>query len=672
MSVRPVEGGLDIVLGGRLLVRHRADRPWLYAGRGEERIAMRRGHFDIEDYVVERVPLVLAAIEDGDASGRLVFHRPDGAAALEAVWREEAGRLVLSFTAMDPSCNRLWVRLEAEAGEAVWGCGEQFSYFNLRGRHFPLWTREPGVGRDRASLAAYYADLHAGAGGDYHTTYYPQPTFLSSRRYACHVETSAYADFDFRHAEFHELQVWAVPERLEFSVADRIAGLVEGLSLRFGCQPPLPDWVHDGVILGLKRGEKAGLALLDKVLAHGVPVSALWCEDWVGLRVTEFGQRLFWDWRWNPARYPTLERTIAGLKARGIRFLGYVNPYLCVDGTRFAEAAARGFLVRTADGAFYRLDFGGFECAMVDFTDPHAAAWFKDTILRAAMLDFGLDGWMADFGEYLPTDAVLANGVDGSLMHNRWPVLWARVNAEAVAEAGRRDDVLFFMRAGFTGIQAHCPLLWAGDQLVDFSRHDGMGTALCAALSSGLLGNAFHHSDIGGYTSLFGTTRSAELFLRWAEMAVFSAAMRTHEGNRPDENFQIHQDAGALAIFARLVRLHVALKPYLRALVDEAGRRGLPLQRPLVLHFEDDPAIWSIQDAYLFGPDMLVAPVLAAGVDRRDVILPQGARWRHLWSGEAFEGGQTVSIPAVLGYPPAFSRTDSAFAALFCSLTDVV
>ena len=106
------------------------------------------------------------------------------------------------------------------------------------------------------------------------------------------------------------------------------------------------------------------------------------------------------------------------------------------------------------------------------------------------------------------------------------------------------------MRAGFTGVQRHCPLLWAGDQSVDFSRHDGLVTVICGALSSGLLGNAFHHSDIGGYTSLFGNVRTAELIQRWAEMAAFTPVMRTHEGNRPRENLQVDQDAAVLAHFA--------------------------------------------------------------------------------------------------------------------------
>ena len=218
-------------------------------------------------------------------------------------------------------------------------------------------------------------------------------------------------------------------------------------------------------------------------------------------------------------------------------------------------------------------------------------------------------------------------------MHNAWPTIWAEVNADAIARAGRTGDALFFMRAGFTGVQRACPLLWAGDQCVDFSRHDGLPSVICGALSSGLLGNAYHHSDIGGYTSLFGNVRTAELLQRWTEMAAFTPVMRTHEGNRPGDNLQIDQSPEVLAHFARFTRIWCHLAPYLRALSEQAATRGLPLQRPLFLEFPDDPAGYTIQDAYLYGPDLLVAPVHAAGLTNWCVHLPAGSAWTHVWSG---------------------------------------
>lgn len=671
MSLILSEGGFDLVLEGRLLLRHRPDAPLCYVGTGNARMDMYRGNFDIEDYVSERIGLAHADVNTDGAGWKIALAPAKGSAPLLTLTVQPSGDdLSLAFSSTDRKLNRFWLRVVADAEECLWGGGEQMSYFDMRGRRFPLWTSEPGVGRDKTSYLTFQADVSGKAGGDYYNTNYPQPTYLSSRRYALHVETTAYSVFDFRHTDFHEIEVWEIPGEIRLFARPDFAGLVSALSERFGRQPPLPDWAGSGAIIGLKEGEKS-FERLEKYIRAGAAVSALWCEDWVGIRETSFGKRLFWDWQANEARYPGLKQRIAALAQRGIRFMGYVNPYLCIDGPLFAEAEAAGYLARTAEGRTYLVDFGEFDCGVVDFTVAAAADWFADRIIGRNMIDFGLSGWMADFGEYLPIDLKLANGADARLMHNAWPTIWAEVNARAVENRGRTGDVTFFMRAGFTGVQRHCPLLWAGDQSVDFSRHDGLVTVICGALSSGLLGNAYHHSDIGGYTSLFGNVRTAELIMRWSEMAAFTPVMRSHEGNRPTQNLQIDQDEVVLAHFARMTQLHVHLAPYLRSLVEDAGRSGLPVQRALFLHYPDDRATYRIQDSYLYGPDLLVAPVHQAGAETRSLYLPAGDSWIHLWSGERFAGGQDITVPAPLGAPPVFRREGSAFTPLFEGLADL-
>jgi alpha-glucosidase len=162
--------------------------------------------------------------------------------------------------------------------------------------------------------------------------------------------------------------------------------------------------------------------------------------------------------------------------------------------------------------------------------------------------------------------------------------------------------------------------------------------------------------------------RTAELFMRWAEMAAFTAVMRTHESNRPSDNLQVDDDPAVLAHFARMTRIYRHLTPYRRQLVAEAGVRGLPLQRPLFLHFEADPACMTIQDAFLLGPDLLVAPVHRAGAETWSAYLPEGAGWRHVWSGQSFAGGQSVTVEAALGSPPVFAREERPYISLFAGL----
>ena len=194
---------------------------------------------------------------------------------------------------------------------------------------------------------------------------------------------------------------------------------------------------------------------------------------------------------------------------------------------------------------------------------------------------------------------------------------------------------------------------------------------MTAALSAGLVGNAYSHSDCGGYTSLLGNVRSEELMERWCELAAFAPVMRSHEGNRPDDNLQYDSTPRLLASFAAWSRVHAALAPYVRTLLDEATATGLPLQRPLFHDYPDDPALIAVQDPYLYGADLMVAPVIEEGARARSVILPGEKAWRHAWSGEDYPPGwHTISAP--IGAPPLFYRLDSAHAALFARLPEVL
>ncbi|ODS59751.1 MAG: alpha-glucosidase [Erythrobacter sp. SCN 68-10] len=647
-------GGFDLLLGERAILTHRPDAPALALGCGAPEITMVRGNFRLGDRLSPAAPLGKCSIHDA-AHAETVS--ADGSARLAL--RLEGQRLLLSAPAPH---DRITVDFALGEGDVLWGGGEQMSYLALSGRNFPIWTSEPGVGREPGTPLTDQASADGSfAGGDYWTTNYPEPTVLCSAGWALSLANSEYVELDAREPGRLRVHVWSGEVAIDLFEGVP-ADLTRQLGQRFGPRPALPDWALGGAVVGLKQGERS-FDRLEKLIAAGAAISGLWCEDWVGIRETSFGRRLFWDWQWNPARYPDLPGRIEALKARGIRFLGYVNPYLAVDGPLYPEAAEQGFFARRLDSEQpYLVDFGEFDAGVVDFTNPEAAAWFAEEVIGKRMLDFGLDGWMADFVEYLPTDLRLHDG-DPMQEHNRWPVRWAEINARAVASRGKTGDVLWFMRAGHRGVQAHCPLLWAGDQSVDFSRHDGIGTVVTAALSSGLVGNAFSHSDVGGYTSLFGNVRTAELILRWYELGAFSPVFRTHEGNRPDDNLQIDSTPELIAGFVRWSRVHEALAPYLRHLVSEAQTSGLPAQRALFLHYPEDCETFTIQDQFLYGADLLVAPVIQAGARMRKVYLPDGD-WRHLWSGQDVAPGWH-EVAAPIDTPPVFYRPGSAFAALF-------
>lgn len=658
--IEPLKDGFCLKFMGRNILTHSLNSPSVVIAVGNPNILMERGNFKIDD-----TPAKHLEPRDWTIEGESVLLSSDGEPCVRLLAQGDR----LTVEVLNADFDRVWLKLVAAKGEAVWGGGEQISYLALNGRHFPMWTSEPGVGRDKDTALTQLMDREAMAGGDYWTTNYPQPSFLTSRWFAAHLRAECYSVLDFTSPDYHRLEVWSARFHIEFDVAENPAELVSAVSSRFGRQPPLPDWAINGAIVGLKDGARS-FERLERFLDFGTAVSGLWCEDWAGVRETSFGRRLFWDWHYSTQRYPDLPDRIADLAARGIHFLAYANPYLAVDGSLYAAAQNADLLCLCQDcDEPYLVDFGEFDCGVLDFTNPAAREWFAEYILGRNMLDLGISGWMADFGEYLPTDLRLADGSDPLEAHNRWPVLWAQVNAEAIAARGKTGDAVFFMRAGFTGVQKYCPLLWAGDQSVDFTRHDGIGTVITAALSAGLLGNAYSHSDCGGYTSLHGNIRSIELMRRWCELAAFAPVMRSHEGNRPDDNLQYDTSEELLSCFALWSRIHSRLAPYTRALCEEAEATGLPAQRPLFLHYPNDFSLWTVQDQYLYGEHLLVAPVIEEGATSRQVILPGSGTWRHCWSGTDYPAG-IHDVAAPLDWPPVFYRADGPFADLFAGLAE--
>lgn len=669
MKIIEKNSSFKIEYNSRILIEHSQQSPFAFAGSGEAEYKMYRGNFDIEDYLESRVPLKYFEIEEKEDYSLLTLKSSrEGGLSLKIKAGLDHGRLKLEFLESSAGINRLWFRLAADQEEKIYGCGEQLSYFNLRGKNFPIWTSEPGVGRNKETYTTWQADVKDKAGGDYYTTNYPQPTFISTKKYYCHLESTAYQDFNFKNDNFHELEVWNIPDYLLFETGESYLELVEKLTAYLGRQPELPEWVYNGLILGVQGGTDFVLEQKDKLKEAGVELSALWCQDWQGVKHTSFGKRLSWNWEWNQELYPELDQKLKQLKAEDIRFMGYINPYVLEGKNLYQKAAANDYLAYDSEGEIYLVDFGEFYCGVVDFTNPEAFEWYKE-VIKDNLIDFGLDGWMADFGEYLPTDCVLSNGKSAEIMHNAWPAIWAKVNYEAVKEAGKLEEVLYFMRAGFTGNQKYCTLMWAGDQSVNWSLDDGLASVIPAALSMGMTGCGLHHSDIGGYTSLHGNIRSRELFMRWAEMGAFTPVMRTHEGNRPSENFQVYDDQKAIKHLARMTKIYKKLSKYIKAAVKENAEKGIPVQRPLFMHYEADQKCYDLKYQYLLGRDLLIAPVYEEAKEEWELYLPED-NWIHLWSGQEFSGGE-IKVKAPLGQPPVFYRKDSEYRELFEEAAEV-
>lgn len=284
------------------------------------------------------------------------------------------------------------------------------------------------------------------------------------------------------------------------------------------------------------------------MLDAGAKIAGVWSQDWSGENRTVMGKQVWWNWEVDENLYPDLKGAIQKLNERGVRFLAYINPYLVKDSRLYNECRDKGYLITHTDGSVYHIKSTTFDAGMLDLTNPEAVRFTKDVLIKKNMLDLGVSGWMADFGEYLPVDCVLRDG-DPKELHNLWPVLWAKLNREAVEEYGAKD-IMFFMRSGYVGIQTYAPVLWNGDQHTDTTKDYGMPCVMPASFSLGFSGVPMVHCDVGGFFSFGKMKRRPELFTRWMEMCTLPSGfpaggegrVRRHHGRKSDaEDLNKHE-----------------------------------------------------------------------------------------------------------------------------------
>lgn len=565
----------------------------------------------------------------------------------------------------------------SEPDERIYGFGEQFSRFDLKGQKLPVLVQEQGHGRGIQPITWLMNTFGGGVAGSWHTTYAPIPHYITSNAKSLFLENYEYSLFDMSEADRIAIEVDAEQMRGRILSGRTPLELIETYTEYTGRMKALPDWVNDGAIVGLQGGSAAVRENLSRLEDRDVPIAAVWVQDWVGQRSTFFGQRLWWNWEIDRPSYPDFEQFRDEIASKGMRLLGYVNPYLSdpsdkddVQTNLFEEAGRLGYLLKDSKtGQTKIIGNGGFDAAIVDLSDDDARSWFKN-VLKTQLLDNGFSGWMADFGEATPFDTAPGSGESPHTFHHRYPEEWARLNLEVIEEAGLEDEVLFFNRTAYTRSPGLSQLMWAGDQMVTWDAHDGIKTALTALLSSGLSGFSQNHSDIGGCISFVKEPialfkRSKELLVRWMEMNAFTAVFRNHEGTNPlTAGQQIYSDDDTMDYFARFAKIYKALAPYRRTLFEEAEERGYPVVRhPLLNHFDDDTVL-DLDYQFMLGTEFMVAPVLDKGKDFLDVYLPRG-QWVHLWTGQTYgssdSGVWAQNIPAPMGYPAVFYKKGSAW-----------
>ncbi len=666
---------IDIEEDGAFTVTHAGapDRPVFETVKGAGAIAA----FDVSDSITEQsgsfsvsenirttcdklADVSIAAIDQGvKVHGTLRCAAKNAAVSLSLrAGMDGALDFTLALEGEKLPFNQVGLVQAATAQERFVGFGEQFTFIDMRGQKFPVLVEEGGIGRNPKVMSL------GATTGNFYTTYAPMPFMFSDRGRALLLDNAELSWFDLTADDRVSTRVRATEMRGHLLFGESPREVIKVLTGFTGRMPKLPAWINEGAVVGMQGGTARVREVLAQLEAKGTKIAAFWLQDWVGKRETAIGSRLWWNWQLNAAQYPAWEELVADLKSKDIRVMTYVNPYLVDVGSDpnfsrnlYGEARAAGYLVKDAMGMPYVHVSGTFAAGIVDLTNPKAVTWYKE-VLRTEVLGVGASGYMADFGEAIAFESVLASKEPGASVHNVYPELWAQLNRELFEEEGLMGEAVFFTRSGYTKAAKFSTLFWAGDQMVNWDGDDGLQSAIKGMVSGGLSGISLNHSDIGGYTALFGA-RPKELLLRWIEMSAFTAVYRTHEGSRPETSAQIYDDDDTLSHFARFADVFAALSSYRNALMEEATKTGMPLVRHLLLEYPDDPRAWSENLTFMLGPDVLVAPVTQPAAKSVKAYIPSGD-WVHLWSGVTYSQAQEVEVDAPLGQPGVFYRKGSA------------
>lgn len=320
------------------------------------------------------------------------------------------------------------------------------------------------------------------------------------------------------------------------------------------------------------------------------------------------------------------------------------------------HAVQAGYCVLNADGSLYRIPDNWFSQSLIpDFSNPGAEEWWFNK-RKYLVEDLGVDGFKTDGAEFVYLDDLhFHNGKSGAEMRNRYPIDYISGYHGFAGE-----NRVTFSRAGFTGAQKY-PIYWAGDQESTFSE---LRSVLNAGLSVNMSGNPFWSFDIGGF---FGELPGSELYIRSAEMAVFCPVMQYHSsppddsGNNDRTPWNISEwngDPAVIDTYRRYANIRMNLLPYIYQEARFIARSCEPLMRHLVIDYPDDGNVYGIDDEYLFGRDMLIAPIITEGCRQRGIYLPDG-EWIDFWDGTAYKGGGRINYPCGIDRIPVFIKSDS-------------
>ncbi len=547
-------------------------------------------------------------------------------------------------------------------GDHFLGLGERFYLADHRGQPKTyVWVEDKGLGQGEGTAPGPGNPLPNGPT----MTYIPTPWFMSPRGFGLLLSSTFRTVFHLGEEtpDAWRFEAWTPLLDTQIFADPDPKNLVEDLTALTGRPPQIADWV-----LAPRRRGDLGSGEWDRLRAAHVPTSV------IDTAVHYFPNGGGED-------HVSMQAVTADLHSKGFKAIAYFCPFVS-DGWHpvFDMLASNGWLVKHADGTPYTVLDVPYNAGMMDFTNPDAVTWYQAQMQLA--LDDGWDGWMYDFGEYVPDDAVFSNGMTGMEAHNLYPLLYQKA-VHDLMEAKKQGDYLIFVRSGyagptpfgFAGTGGLVPMVWAGDESTDFDLADGLPAALTAALNAGMSGIPLWGADISGYHYLYNPPPDKDLYLRWSELGAFSADMHDENegsGNQPSSaRWQIWDDEETLDTYIKYAGIKTQMLPYVRLAVAEARAHGWPVMRHLFLDYPQDPRTWTMVDEYMYGDSLLVAPVVKRGATSRDVYLP-GPAYFDYWAGTRVTGPADVTAEASLDVVPVYARVGAIIPMLWPDVETVV
>ena len=523
------------------------------------------------------------------------------------------------------------IQFNLQPDEILYGGGARALGMNRRGHKLELYNR-----------------AHYGYENYSELMNYTMPIVVSSDQYLIHFDNApiGFLDLDSQNNNTLEYQTISGRKTYQVIVGDNWENLINNYTKLTGYQPLLPRWSLGNFSSRFgyhTQGEV--LSTAQKFREENVPLDAIILDlYWFGKEVQGPMGNLAFD----KESFPEPQKMIAQLRKNKVETVLITEPFVLTTSNRWQEAVDQDILAKNADGEPYTYDFFFGNTGLIDLYSPKGYNWFKQ--IYVDLIKMGVNGMWGDLGEpeVHPSDLIHATGTADEV-HNIYGHDWARLVQDAFhsSKPGLRPFIL--MRAAYSGSQQYGIIPWTGDVNRTWG---GLQSQPEISLQMGLQGIAYMHSDLGGFA---GDNLDDELYVRWLQYGVFQPIFRPHAQEEvPSE--PVYRSKFALDLSRNAVELRYQMLPYNYNLMFENNQTGKPLMRPLFFEETNNRDLFEYSEAYLWGDDFLIAPILHPNQKSQTVYFPKNSDWIDFYTSKKYKGGTTENIRTEMEYIPTFVR----------------